>query len=30
LGLDIDGEAAVTQLAETWLHAMDVKVDGDG
>ena len=30
LGLDIDGEAAVTQLAETWLHAMDVKEDGDG
>jgi len=30
LGLDIDGEAAVTQLAETWLRAMDVKEDGDG
>lgn len=29
LGLDIDGEQAVTELAETWLKAMAVKEEGD-
>ena len=30
LSLDIDGETAVTQLAESWLRAMVVKEEGDG
>jgi hypothetical protein len=29
LGLDIDGEAAVTELAETWLRAMAVEEEGE-
>ena len=28
LGLDVDGEAAVTELAETWLRAMATKEEG--
>ncbi len=29
LGIAIDGEAAVTELAETWLRAMAIKEEGD-
>jgi uncharacterized membrane protein len=29
LGLDVDGETAVTLLAEAWLRAMAVKEEGD-
>lgn len=28
LGFDVDGEAAVTELAETWLRAMSIKEEG--